>query len=61
MGGVSGALAATGALQGTSLSIGTGPTYVASISAAGAYSGASASYTGAVTVGGTLGVTGQAT
>ncbi|MEK6386832.1 MAG: tail fiber domain-containing protein [Paraburkholderia tropica] len=61
LGGVSGALAATGALQGTSLSIGTGPTYVASISAAGAYSGASASYTGAVTVGGTLGVTGQAT
>ncbi|WP_343666322.1 tail fiber domain-containing protein [Paraburkholderia tropica] len=60
-GGVAGALTATGSLQGASLSIGTGPTYAASISAAGAYSGASASYTGAVTVGGTLGVTGQAT
>nr|WP_221415642.1 tail fiber domain-containing protein [Paraburkholderia bannensis] len=65
-GGIAGPVTATGALQGTSLSIGTGPTYLASISAAGAYSGASASYTGAVavggnaTVGGTLGVTGQA-
>lgn len=67
-GGVSGDLAATGKLTGGSLAIGT----VAAISAAGAYSGASASFTGALTsatlgvtgnatVGGTLGVTGQAT
>ncbi|WP_430227988.1 tail fiber domain-containing protein [Paraburkholderia tropica] len=67
-GGVSGDLSATGKVTGGSFAIGT----VAAISAAGAYSGASASFTGALssatlgvtsnaTVGGTLGVTGQAT
>lgn len=56
-GGVAGALAATGALSGASLAIGT----VASISGVGAYSGVSAVYSGAVTVGATLGVTGNAT